>query len=45
MALEESHRRTVLPLLRRDTGAGAIAADLRSQVRDIEHEAGVRAQL
>jgi succinate-acetate transporter protein len=45
MALEESHRRTVLPLLRRNTGAGAIAADLRSQVRDIEHEAGVRAQL
>jgi succinate-acetate transporter protein len=45
MALEESHRRTVLPLLRRNTGAVAIAADLGSQVRDIEHEAGVRAQL
>jgi uncharacterized protein len=45
MALEESHRRTVLPLLRRETGASAIAADLASQVRDIDHEAGVRAQL
>ena len=28
MALEESHRRTVLPLLRRKTGAAAITADL-----------------
>jgi uncharacterized protein len=45
MALEESHRRTVLPLLRRKTGAGAMAADLGRQVRDVEHEAGVRAQL
>ena len=45
MALEESHRRTVLPLLRRRVGAGAIDADLGSQIRDIEHEAGVRAQL
>ena len=45
MALEESHRRTVLPLLRRKTGAGAITAGLGRQVRDVEHEAGVRAQL
>jgi succinate-acetate transporter protein len=45
MALEESHRRTVLPLLRRGTGEGAITADLGRQVRDVEHEAGVRAQL
>jgi len=45
MALEESHRRTVLPLLRRDTGAVAITAELASQLRDIDHEAGVRAQL
>jgi uncharacterized protein len=45
MALEESHRRTVLPLLRRKTGADAITADLDRQVQDVEHEAGVRAQL
>jgi succinate-acetate transporter protein len=45
MALEESNRRTILPLLRRKTGAAAITADLERQVRDIEHEAGVRAQL
>jgi uncharacterized protein len=45
MALEESARRTVLPLLRRQTGADAIGAGLGRQVRDIEHEAGVRAQL
>jgi succinate-acetate transporter protein len=45
MALEESNRRTILPLLRRKTGAAAITADLARQVRDIHHEAGVRAQL
>ena len=45
MALEESHRRTVLPLLRRGTGASAMGADLGRQVRDLHHEAGVRAQL
>jgi succinate-acetate transporter protein len=45
MALEESHRRTVLPLLRRETGEGAMTAGLGRQVRDVEHEAGVRAQL
>jgi succinate-acetate transporter protein len=45
MALEESHRRTVLPLGRRQTGEAAITADLARQVRDVEHEAGVRAQL
>lgn len=45
MALEESHRRTVLPLLRRKAGAGALAAGLGGQLSDVEHEAGVRAQL
>ncbi|HET6174513.1 MAG TPA: GPR1/FUN34/YaaH family transporter [Gaiellales bacterium] len=45
MALEESNRRTILPLRRRNTGAAAVTADLGRQVRDIEHEAGVRAQL
>jgi uncharacterized protein len=45
MALEESNRRTILPLLRRETGAAAITAGLGRQVRDVEHEAGVRAQL
>jgi succinate-acetate transporter protein len=45
MALEESHRRTVLPLLRRKTGAAALTGNLARQVHDVEHEAGVRAQL
>jgi uncharacterized protein len=45
MALEESHRRTVLPLLRRRAGEGAISGDLGRQLEAIEHEAGVRAQL
>jgi succinate-acetate transporter protein len=45
MALEDAHRRTVLPLLRRKRGAGAIQAGLAYQVHDVEHEAGVRAQL
>jgi succinate-acetate transporter protein len=45
MALEESNRRTMLPLLRRKTGADATTAGLARQVRDIEHEVGVRAQL
>jgi succinate-acetate transporter protein len=45
MALEDSKRRTLLPLLRRQTGADAITAGLGRQVTDVEHEAGVRAQL
>ena len=45
MALEESNRRTLLPLMRRKTGAAALDDDLGRQVRDIQHEAGVRAQL
>jgi uncharacterized protein len=45
MALEESNRRTVLPLARRETGKDALTGELHRQVRDVEREAGVRAQL
>jgi succinate-acetate transporter protein len=45
MALEESRKRTVLPLLRRGVGATALNDDLAAQEADLEHEAGVRAQL
>jgi hypothetical protein len=45
MALEESRKRTVLPLLRQKLGATAFHDELAHQVSDIEHEAGIRAQL
>jgi uncharacterized protein len=45
MALEDSRKRTILPLLRRGAGAAAIDEHLARQVGDLEHEAGVRGQL
>jgi succinate-acetate transporter protein len=45
MALEDSRKRTVLPLLRRNVGANALHDEVAHQVSEIEHEAGIRAQL
>jgi succinate-acetate transporter protein len=43
--LESTHRRTVLPLLRRGEGKVALDGDAAAQVAGIDHEAGVREQL
>lgn len=45
MILEDTRHRTVLPLLRRAAGRGAMTRDLAGQLRDIDHEAGIRDQL
>lgn len=45
MALEDVRHGTVLPLGRRGLGRSSLDADLRTQVRQVEHEAGVREQL
>lgn len=42
---EDARRRTVLPTLRRGKMRDALTADLAAQLRDIEHEAGVREYL
>ncbi|MBX9244783.1 hypothetical protein ICW40_08165 [Actinotalea ferrariae] len=44
-ALEDAHRRTVLPLGRRGSGADVLTASAREDLRDVAHEAGVRRQL
>lgn len=43
--LEDVRGRTVLPLLRRGTGAGAVRGGPREQLAGLEHDAGVRSQL
>jgi len=45
MALEDAARQTVLPLLRRGTGARSMRGNLREQLEHIERHAGVREQL
>lgn len=45
LEIENSQRRTVLPLLRRGAGASAMVDDLAGQAVGIAHEAGVREQL
>jgi uncharacterized protein len=45
MAIEDSQRRTILPLLRRGRGKESLAGNLRDQLRRLEGEAGVREQL
>lgn len=45
LEVEDLKRNTVLPLLRRSSGAEAMTASLADQTRGIEHEAGVREQL
>jgi succinate-acetate transporter protein len=45
MALEDAARRTVLPLLRRGTGARSMSGNLREQLEHMERHAGVREQL
>jgi hypothetical protein len=45
LEMESLERRTVLPLLRRGSGAEAMTAGLDEQVQQIQHEAGVREQL
>lgn len=45
MVLEDAWHRTVLPLLRRAAGRGAMTRDLQAQLRDVDHEAGIRDQL
>ena len=43
--LEDTRHRTVLPVLRRGSGRRAIEGNEPAQVRNVEHEAGVREQL
>jgi succinate-acetate transporter protein len=43
--LEDSARRTILPLGRRGTAAAALSHGLDAQLAELEHEAGVREQL
>ena len=45
MLIEDARGRTLLPLGRYGEGAGAMQRPLPDQVRGLEHEAGVRAQL
>jgi uncharacterized protein len=45
MAIEDSRGRTVLPLLRRGTGRGALEQRFSDQASGLDHEAGVREQL
>ncbi len=45
LLLEDSRHRTVLPTLRRGAMRTALTGDLQTQLRDIEHEAGVRRYL
>jgi succinate-acetate transporter protein len=45
LALEDARRQTVLPVLRRGGGREALDGDLASQLRRVEHEAGIRRQL
>jgi succinate-acetate transporter protein len=45
LLMEDSRRRTVLPTLRRGAMRTALTGDLQAQLRDIEHEAGVRRSL
>ncbi|MFB4197295.1 hypothetical protein [Streptomyces carpaticus] len=44
-AVEDQHRRTVLPTGRRAAGAGVLDGDWRHQTKRIERGAGVRRQL
>jgi succinate-acetate transporter protein len=43
--LEDSAHRTILPIGRRSAARAAIADGLDSQLREVQHEAGVREQL
>jgi hypothetical protein len=43
--LEDNARRPMLPMGRRGMARAAVTADLEAQLRDLEHEAGVREQL
>jgi hypothetical protein len=43
--IEEARHRTVLPVLRWRSGRRAIHGCEPAQVKDVEHEAGVREQL
>jgi succinate-acetate transporter protein len=43
--LEDNARRSILPLGRRGLARAAIGEDLNAQLRELEHEAGVREQL
>lgn len=43
--VEDTQRRTVLPLFRRGRGRVAMEGDLNEQIARIDHEAGVRQQL
>jgi len=45
MALEDSQRRTILPVLRRGRGRESISGNLQDQINLLEREAGVREQL
>lgn len=45
LEVENLERRTVLPVLRRGHGREAMAGDLPTQSRAVEHEAGAREQL
>lgn len=45
LALEDAHKRTILPLGRRGPGARALDGSLADEVRSVHHEAGVRNQL
>jgi succinate-acetate transporter protein len=45
LALEDSRRQTLLPLLRRRGGREAFAQDFERQLAELEYEAGVRKQL
>ncbi|HEX6233571.1 MAG TPA: hypothetical protein VFZ63_10655 [Jiangellaceae bacterium] len=45
MLLEDVQHRTVLPLLRRNSGSSSMTGGLAAQVQRIEGEAGVREQL
>lgn len=43
--LEDSARRSILPIGRRGPARAALAEDIDAQLRELEHEAGVRQQL
>jgi len=45
LSLEDAQDRTLLPVLRRGRGAGALTAPFADQLEGVEHEAGVRKQL
>lgn len=45
MAIEDTQRRTILPLLRRGRGRESLSGNLEDQVKLLEREAGVREQL